>query len=382
MTFSLHLPKLSLCGPGSATESIDHIVAQGFKKAMIITDENLLSVGVLEGIYGALDRHRLESVTYSSVTPNPTATQVRDAARLYEENECDCFIAVGGGSPIDTAKAVRIMVSNDSDICNYEGIGKVEKAGAFFIAINTTAGTAAEMTCNSVITDEARQVKMVIISPYQLPDIAVNDPELMIGLPPATTAATGMDALTHAVEAYLALGAHTLTDHSALEAIRLIGEWLPQAYDDGSNLIAREKMACAQFIAGMAFNSAGLGLVHALAHQPGATHDLPHGVCNAILLPVICEFNAGHNPQRFRAIAEALGVKTEKLNDQEAATQAVKSIRDLSKRVNIPAGFTTLGVREEDINNWVENAMADPCRGGNPRMSDQQDIYNLYLAAM
>ena len=382
MAFSLHLPKLSLFDSGSSIEAMKHITQNGFHKPLLITDQNLINSGILDGIYAELDRLQIETVTFSDITPNPTAPQVRNASKIYQDKGCDCIIAVGGGSPIDAAKATRIMVSSELDICHYEGVGKVTNAGPFFIAINTTAGTAAEMTCNSVITDIDRQVKMLIISPYQLPDIAVNDPMLMVSIPPAVTATTGMDALTHAVEGYMSSGAHTVTDHSALEAIRIIGEFLPRAYDDGSDIIARQQMACAQYIAGMSFNSAGLGLVHALAHQPGATHDLAHGVCNAILLPVICEFNAEGDPNRLRAIAEALGGRTEKLDDEQSAVLAIKLIRDLSKRVNIPEGFSSLGVKEDDIHVWIDKAMLDPCRNSNPRKSEREDIYNLYLKAM
>ena len=382
MSFALHFPRLNLTGPGAVQDAVAQLAGQSFKKAFIVTDKQLYDLGLLNGLYAALDDIQLQSVTFDEVTPNPTASLVRKGVELYRETQCDLLIAVGGGSPIDTAKAIRVMASNDEDICHYEGIGKIPNPGAYFIAINTTAGTAAEVTCNSVITDEDRQVKMVIISPHQMPDVTVNDPELMKGLPAPVTAATGMDALTHAIEAYVSVGAHTVTDFSALEAIRLIAQWLPVAVEDGNNIEARDKMACAQFIAGMAFNSSGLGLVHALAHQPGATHDLPHGVCNAILLPVVCEFNATHNPVKFRAVAEAMGGDTSRLNDEEAAQLAMQLIRKLSATVKIPSGFKELGVDESAIAGWIDKAMNDPCRGGNPRPSTEEDIYSLYLKAI
>ena len=378
MSFALNLPKLSLMGSGAVTEAVNQLAAQPVKKAMIVTDKTLLDLGILDGLLAQLDNISLPYVLFAEVTPNPTAELVRLGTELYQQEGCDCLIAVGGGSPIDAAKAIRIMASNDGDICDYNGVGKVKNPGAFFVAINTTAGTAAEMTSNSVITDEANKVKMVIIDAKQIPDITVNDPDLMVGLPAAVTAATGMDALTHAIEAYVTPGAHTLTDHSALEAIRIISQWLPVAVENGADIQARDKMACGQFLAGMAFNSAGLGLVHAMAHQPGATHDLPHGVCNAILLPVVCEFNAEANPERFRAVAEAMGGDTSRLNDKEAATLAVDLIKRLSKQVGIPETFADFDIKESDLDSWITKAMNDPCLPGNPRNVSEQDMKQLY----
>ena len=378
MSFALNLPKQSLAGPGAVADAVALLSAQPVKKVFIVTDKTLSGLGMLIGLYAELDKIGLTSYTFDDVIPNPTAEIVRKGTELYKQEGCDCFIAVGGGSPIDTAKAIRIMASNEGDICDYSGIGKVQNPGAYFVAINTTAGTAAEVTSNSVITDVENKVKMVIIDTKQIPDVAVNDPNLMLGLPPSVTAATGMDALTHAVEAYVSIGAHTLTDHSALESIRVISQWLPVAVEQGDNIEARDKMACGQFLAGMAFNSAGLGLVHAMAHQPGATHDLPHGVCNAILLPAVCEFNAETNPERFRAVAEAMGGDTSRLNDKDAATLAVKLIKELSDRVRIPAGFETLGVKEEDIEGWITKALNDPCLGCNPRETTAEDVKAIY----
>ncbi|MBO9482080.1 lactaldehyde reductase [Salinisphaera sp. G21_0] len=381
MSFALNMPRLSLAGPGAVADAVAHLKQQPVKKALIVTDKTLMELGVLNGLLAELDKAGVSSYLFDGVTPNPTASLVRKGVEIYLREGCDCFIAVGGGSPVDAAKAIRIMASNDGDICDYNGIGKVQNYGAYFIAINTTAGTAAEMTSNSVITDEDNKVKMVIIDPKQIPDIAVNDPELMVGLPASVTAATGMDALTHAIEAYVTVGAYTLTDHSALESIRIISQWLPVAVEQGENLLAREKMACAQFLAGMAFNSAGLGLVHAMAHQPGATHDLPHGVCNAILLPHICAFNAAEYPEKFRAIAEAMGGDTSRLNDVQAAGLAVSLIQKLSVQVGIPSGFAELGVGEDAIECWIETALNDPCYGGNPRAASAENVRELYLLA-
>lgn len=382
MAFALNLPKLSYAGVGAVDDAISTLSQQPIQRALIVTDANLVELGILDHLIALLDKAAIDYVLFDRVTPNPTASLVREGLEMYVDTGCDCFIAVGGGSPVDCAKAIRIVASNVGDIVDFDGIGKVKCEGDFFIAINTTAGTAAEMTSNSVITDEERQVKMVIIDSKQIPDIAVNDPTLMINLPSHVTAATGMDALTHAVEAYVTPGAHTLTKPTALEAIRLITQWLPVAVEDGQNIKAREELANAQFLAGMAFNSAGLGLVHAMAHQPGATHNLPHGVCNAILLPEVCAFNAEEHPERFRDIAQVMGGKTEGLNDKEAAELAVDLIRQLSKRVGIPEGFKTLGISHDDCKNWIDKVLADPCLGGNPRQPTPKEIEALYIACI
>ncbi|EDL53631.1 MULTISPECIES: lactaldehyde reductase [Vibrio] len=382
MAFSLNLPKLSLAGAGAINDAVQEIQAQSINTALIVTDANLVKLGILDSLLAQLEQLSIDYVLFDKVTPNPTAALVREGVELYQKEQCDCFIAVGGGSPVDCAKAIRIVTSNGGDICDYEGVGKVRVVGDYFVAVNTTAGTAAEMTSNSVITDEERQVKMVIIDAKQIPDLAVNDPELMLGLPSSVTASTGMDALTHAIEAYVTPGAHTLTKPTALEAIRLINKWLPVAVDDGQNLEAREQLACAQFLAGMAFNSAGLGLVHAMAHQPGATHNLPHGVCNAILLPEVCEFNAQTRPQPFRAIAEAMGSSTADLDDESAAKAAIARIRQLSQRVQIPNGLAELGIQESDFALWLDKTLADPCLGGNPRVPTREEILKLFAQAM
>ncbi len=382
MVFALNLPKLSLSGVGAVAESVAVLDAQPVKKAMIVTDKNLIELGILDSLYASLDDKGFDYVTFDVVTPNPTVTFVNDGLEFYKQNNCDCFIAVGGGSPIDCAKAIRIVASNEGDITEYNGVGLVKNEGAFFIAINTTAGTAAEMTSNSVITDEVNQVKMVLVDAKQIPSVSVNDPSLMIGLPASVTAATGMDALTHAIESIVTPGAHRLTLPTALEAVKLIAKWLPVAVKDGSDLEARSALADAQFLAGMSFNSAGLGAVHALSHQPSATHNLAHGVCNAILLPVVSEFNAQTEPKAFRFVAEAMGGDVSQLDDAEAASLTITLIRQLSQDVGIPSGLASLGIDHSDIDGWVQKAMDDVCMGGNPRELAAEDVFNLYKLAM
>ncbi|TNY87994.1 iron-containing alcohol dehydrogenase, partial [Vibrio parahaemolyticus] len=249
-------------------------------------------------------------------------------------------------------------------------------------AINTTAGTAAEVTSNAVITDTATHVKHVIISDKIIPEISVNDASVMLGIPKDTTAATGIDALTHAVESFVSVGAHTLTDYISLEAIKTIAEALPAAVDDGSDVNAREKMAYGQFIAGLSFNSAGLGMVHAMAHPAGAHKDLPHGVCNAILLPIVSEFNRPYRVEKFAKVAEALGVNTSEMTPEEASVAAIDALHALNRRVGIPEGFASLGVTEADTLTWVDDALADPCAGGNPQPMTKDQVIELYKKAL
>ncbi|HBC80748.1 MAG TPA: lactaldehyde reductase, partial [Escherichia sp.] len=342
----------------------------------------LVKLGLLDSLFAALNAHQMPYHLFDSVFPNPTEELVEEGYAAYRSAQCDYIIAFGGGSPIDTAKAIKILTANPGPSTAYSGVGKVVNAGVPLVAINTTAGTAAEMTSNAVIIDSARQVKEVIIDANIIPDIAVDDASVMLAIPASVTAATGMDALTHAIEAFVSVGAHPLTDANALEAIRLINLWLPKAVDDGQNIEAREQMAFGQYLAGMAFNSAGLGLVHALAHQPGATHNLPHGVCNAILLPIIENFNRPNAVARFARIAQAMGVDTRGMSDEAASMTAIQAIRDLSTRVGIPSGFSQLGVTKEDIEGWLDKALADPCAPCNPRTASRDEVRELYLEAL
>ncbi|WP_426446572.1 lactaldehyde reductase [Siccibacter colletis] len=382
MSFMLALPKISLHGAGAIGDMVQMVAGKRWGKALIVTDGQLVTLGLLDTLFAALDAHQMPYHLFDAVFPNPTEELVQQGYAAFQQAECDYLIAFGGGSPIDTAKAVKILTANPGPSTAYSGVGKVTHPGVPLVAINTTAGTAAEMTSNAVIIDSARHVKEVIIDAHIIPDIAVDDASVMVAIPPAVTAATGMDALTHAVEAYVSVGAHPLTDANALEAIRLISRWLPAAVENGSNLEAREMMACGQYLAGMAFNSAGLGLVHALAHQPGATHNLPHGVCNAILLPIIENFNRPNAVARFARIAQAMGVNTQGMSDEAASQAAIDAIRQLSARVGIPSGFSQLGVTKADIEGWLDNALADPCAPCNPRSASRDEVRELYLEAL
>ncbi|MGX5012743.1 lactaldehyde reductase [Enterobacter asburiae] len=382
MSFMLALPKISLHGAGAIGDMVKLMANKEWGKALIVTDGQLVKLGLLDSLFTALDAHQMSYQLFDAVFPNPTEALVQKGFAAYRETACDYLIAFGGGSPIDTAKAIKILTANPGSSTDYSGVGKVKNPGVPLVAINTTAGTAAEMTSNAVIIDSARQVKEVIIDPNIIPDIAVDDASVMLDIPASVTAATGMDALTHAIEAYVSVGAHPLTDANALEAIRLISLWLPKAVDDGHNLDAREQMAFGQYLAGMAFNSAGLGLVHALAHQPGATHNLPHGVCNAILLPIVESFNRPNAVARFARVAQAMGVDTRGMSDEAASLSAIQAIRDLSALVGIPSGFSQLGVTEADIEGWLDKALADPCAPCNPRTASRDEVRELYLEAL
>ena len=371
MSFMLALPKISLHGAGAIGDMVNLVAGKQWGKALIVTDGQLVKMGLLESLFTALDEHKMSYHLFDEVFPNPTEELVQKGFAAYQAENCDYIIAFGGGSPIDTAKAIKILTANPGPSTAYSGVGKVLNAGVHLVAINTTAGTAAEMTSNAVIIDS-----------NIIPDIAVDDASVMLDIPASVTAATGMDALTHAVEAYVSVGAHPLTDSNALEAIRLITLWLPKAVDEGHNLEAREQMAFGQYLAGMAFNSAGLGLVHALAHQPGATHNLPHGVCNAILLPIIENFNRPNAVARFARVAQAMGVDTRNMSDEVASMEAIAAIRKLSARVGIPEGFSKLGVTKADIEGWLDKALADPCAPCNPRTASRDEVRELYLEAL
>jgi len=382
MSFTLALPRISISGQGAIADAAAAMAREGARKVLVLTDRVLHGLPSTQAVLDILAAHKLAYKVFDAIDPNPTVPNVEAAFAVYSEMQPDVVVALGGGSVIDTAKAVRTLSANPGPINRYEGVHPEVKPGVKLVCFNTTSGTAAEVTSNAVIIDPARRVKMVIIAPANIPDIAVNDPMVLVSMPPATTAATGMDALTHAIEAYVSKGAHPLTDHSALEAIRIIRKWLPVAYRDGKNLEAREMMAHGQFIAGMAFNSAGLGCVHSLAHQPGATHNLPHGVANAVLLPVVEAFNRDAAVARFATIAEAMGVDTSKMTQEQASFAALDAIRALSKEVNIPAGLSACGIKESDIEQWLAPALADPCTPGNPKPVTADDVRRLYRQAL
>ncbi|MGQ1783670.1 MULTISPECIES: iron-containing alcohol dehydrogenase [unclassified Saccharicrinis] len=378
----IYLPPLSIVGPDSLKELEEEFKSRGFNKALLVTDSMLLEIGLAKEVESIMEAAGLDYVVYSDVKQNPTVENVNKGLEVLKGNGCDCIVTLGGGSPQDCGKAIGILASNGGAIEDYEGIHVSKKKSLPIIAINTTAGTASEITINYVITDEKRKVKMVMVDKNCLVDIAVNDPLLMLNKPAALTAATGMDALTHAIEAYVTLGAYEWSDTLAIKAVKLIGESLRDAVKDGKNVEARSKMAWGQFIAGQAFSNCGLGYVHSMAHQLGGLYNLPHGVCNAVLLPYVEEFNADACGDKFRDIAEALGVDTAGMSTEEANKAAIKAIKKLSADVGIPSGLKELGVDEKDFELMSKNALLDVCAGGNPKEVTLEDTISIYRAAL
>lgn len=318
----------------------------GFKKALVVTDKFLHKSGITGKVLAVLDEIGVNYVVYDDVKPNPTTKNVYVGADLFKKNECDFLVSVGGGSPQDTEKAIGLYVTNGGDIRDYEGVNKTKNKSGPIVAVNTTAGISSEFTINHVITDEERNVKMVMVDKNSLVTISVNDPELMVDKPAALTAATGMDALTHAIEAIETPGAYTVTDATALTAIEIIFNYLPRAVKNGHDIEAREQMAYAMFLVGIAFNNAGFGMVHAMAYQLGGMYDLAHGVCNAMLLPIVERENAKRDPRKFRAIAKAAGIDVTGKTDEQCAEEVIEAIKALSREIGIPSKLSELGVDE------------------------------------
>lgn len=382
MSSTIILPSTNLLGKECLDKALDIIQQQGFTKALIVTDAVLNQIGLVAQITKKLDDRQIAFAVYDGTQPNPTIQNVEAGLEVLTDEGCDLILSVGGGSPHDCAKGIALVATNGGKITDYEGINKATHAPFPLMSINTTAGTASEMTMFSVITDEERQIKMAIVDQKVTPLISVNDPNLMLAMPSSLTAATGMDALTHAIEAYVSIAANPITDTVALKAIEMITAHLPTCVTDGENIQAREQMAYAQFMAGMAFNNALLGYVHAMAHQLGATYHLPHGVCNAVLLPHVQRFNASANPAKFADIAKAMGKDTSGLSHEQAAELAIEAMEELSRKVGIPATLKELGVNTEDIAKLAESTLDDVCCMTNPRQASQAEIEAIFAAAM
>ncbi|MEO4030275.1 L-threonine dehydrogenase [Chromobacterium vaccinii] len=375
-TSAFFIPSLNLMGAGCLQQAVDAMRGHGFRRALIVTDQGLVKAGLAGKVVKMLGDADIEPVVFDGVHPNPSCANVNAGLALLREKQCDVVVSLGGGSPHDCAKGIALVAVNGGKIQDYEGVDKSAKPQLPLVAINTTAGTASEMTRFCIITDESRHIKMAIVDKHTTPILSVNDPETMAGMPAALTAATGMDALTHAVEAYVSTIATPITDACALKAVELIAGFLRRAVKDGQDMEAREQMAYAQFLAGMAFNNASLGYVHAMAHQLGGFYDLPHGVCNAVLLPHVQVFNAAVAGERLGDVAIALG---EKARSAEAAIAAIKR---LAADVGIPAGLAALGVKEADIPTLADNALKDACGLTNPRKGSHQDVCSIFRAAM
>ncbi|WP_333704364.1 L-threonine dehydrogenase [Vibrio hepatarius] len=382
MTSAFFIPTVNLMGAGCLKDAADSIQSKGFKKGLIVTDKILNQIGVVKKVQDLLTERDVETVVFDGTQPNPTISNVNDGLALLKANDCDFVVSLGGGSPHDCAKGISLVAANGGKIGDYEGVDQSAKPMLPLVSINTTAGTASEMTRFCIITDEERHIKMAIVDKHTTPLISVNDPELMLAKPASLTAATGMDALTHAVEAYVSTAATPITDAVAIKAIELIQAHLRTAVKDGSNLEAREQMAYAQFMAGMAFNNASLGYVHAMAHQLGGFYDLPHGVCNAILLPHVQRYNAQVVPARLRDVAKALGVNVEGMTPEQGADAAIEAIVSLAKDVGIPAGIQELGAKAEDIPTLADNALKDACGFTNPKQATHEEITAIFEAAM
>lgn len=376
------IPSVNMIGSGCLDEAAKTMKQQGLRRALIVTDKVLNNIGVVAQVQQLLTAQQIESCVYDGTHPNPTTSNVKQGLALLQEHQCDCVISLGGGSPHDCAKGIALLATNGGDIKDYEGVDRSAKPQLPMIAINTTAGTASEMTRFCIITDEARHIKMAIVDKHVTPILSVNDPHLMAGMPKGLTAATGMDALTHAIEAYVSSAANPITDACALKAVTMIAESLRNAVADGSNMQARENMAYAQFLAGMAFNNASLGYVHAMAHQLGGFYDLPHGVCNAVLLPHVQEFNASVCASRLKDIAAAMGLDVSYLNDQQGAAACIAAIRLLAQDVGIPAGLRDLQVKEQDLDTLATNALKDACGFTNPIQATHAQIVAIFRAAM
>ncbi len=388
MVSSFFIPCITLVGSGAAAELPSRITQIGGSKPLIVTDKGIVNTGILKTVTDILDNAGMKYAVYDKTIPNPTDANVAEATEAYKKEACDSLITLGGGSSHDCGKGVGFVVSNGGTIHDYEGVDKSTTPFPPYVAVNTTAGTASEMTRFCIITDLSRKVKMAIVDWRCTPSIAIDDPDLMRGMPPFLTAATGMDALTHAVEAYVSIAATPITDACAEKAIELIEKFLRRAVANGDDMEAREAMCYAQYMAGMAFNNASLGHVHAMAHQLGGFYDLPHGECNAILLPHVSEYNLIAKRERFAKIAEIMGQDLEGLSLQDAAAKAISAIRSLSADVGIPAGLIELGkrygkdVKAEDIPTMTANAQKDACGLTNPRSMTDAAVTAIYTKAL
>ncbi len=376
------LNETSYHGAGAIQEIPGEVKKRGFKKAFVSSDPDLIKFEITSKVTKILEENGLAYEIYSDIKPNPTIENVQNGVEAFKKSEADYIIAIGGGSSIDTSKAIGIIIANPeySDVRSLEGVAPTKNPSVPIIAVPTTAGTAAEVTINYVITDVEKKRKFVCVDPHDIPVVAVVDPDMMASMPRSLTAATGMDALTHAIEGYITKGANPITDMFNIKAVELIAKSLRGAVDNTPE--GREGMALGQYITGMGFSNCGLGIVHSMAHALGAVYDTPHGVGNAILLPTIMEFNASETGDKFCDIAKAMGVEnTEKMTSEEYRKAAVEAVKKLSADVGIPADLKEI-VKEEDIQFLAESAVADACAPGNPKEASLEDIISLYRSLL
>ena len=381
MSYRMILNETSYFGAGSIVHIVDEVKKRGFKKALVVTDKDLIKFNVATKVTKLLDDNRLSYQIFDDVIPNPTIGIVQKGVEIFKQSGADYLIAIGGGSPQDTAKAIGIIINNSeyADVRSLEGVAPTKKPAVPTIAIPTTAGTAAEVTINYVITDEEKKRKFVCVDPHDIPAVAIIDSDMMASMPASLKAATGVDALTHAIEGYITKGAWELSDMFHLKAIEIISRSLR----DSVKGVAKggEDMALGQYIAGMGFSNVGLGLVHGMAHPLGAFYSTPHGVANAVLLPHIMAYNADFTADKFRDIAKAMGVVgTESMSIEQARQAAVDAVKQLNQDVGIPANLKAIGVKLEDIPALAKAAFDDVCTGGNPRDTNVSEIEQLYHA--
>ena len=369
-------------GKGAIENLAAELSSRGYKKAFVCSDSDLIEFGVTKKATDVLDKAGIPYTVFSEIKPNPTIENVQAGVCAYKKSGADCIVAIGGGSSIDTAKGIGIIVSNPeyADVRSLEGVAPTKNHAVFTVAVPTTAGTAAEVTINYVITDVEKKRKFVCVDVNDIPEVAIIDPDLMATMPKGLTAATGMDALTHAIEGYITKGAWAMTDMFHLEAIRLIAKHLRAAVNNEE--AGREGMALAQYVAGMGFSNVGLGIVHSMAHSLGAVYDTPHGVANAILLPTVMKYNAKATGEKYRAIAQAMGVEgIENMTGDEAREAAINAVQQLSLDIGIPKDLKAI-VKRKDLDFLSESAFADACRPGNPRDTSVAEIKVLYEELM
>ena len=376
------LNETSYHGAGAIKEIATEVKGRGFKKAFVCSDPDLIKFGVTKKVTDVLDNADIDYEIYSEIKPNPTIENVQTGVAAFKASGADCIIAIGGGSSMDTAKAIGIIIKNPdfADVRSLEGVAPTTNKCVPIIAVPTTAGTAAEVTINYVITDTEKNRKMVCVDPKDIPVVAVVDPDMMSSMPKGLTAATGMDALTHAIEGYITAGAWELSDMFHLKAIEIISNSLRGAVENTPQ--GREGMALGQYVAGMGFSNVGLGIVHSMAHPLGALYDTPHGVANAIILPTVMEYNAPATGEKYRNIAKAMGVEgVDGMTLDEARKAAVNAVKKLSKDVGIPENLKDI-VKPEDVDFLAQSAYDDACRPGNPRETSVEEIKELYLSLM
>jgi len=376
------LNETSYFGPNSRSVLVSEFMKRGYEKAFIVTDKSLIKAGVTEKVLEVLDTEFIAYEVFSDIKPNPTVESVQSGVSKFQKSGADCLIAVGGGSVIDVAKAIGVIARNPEhvDVVSLEGAVDTKHKSIPIIALPTTAGTAAEVTINYVITDEKSQTKMVCVDPNDIPVLSIIDTELMAGMPKSLAAATGMDALTHAIEGYITKASWEMTDMMHLKAIQMIFANLEKAVNE-HDMEAINNMGVAQYIAGMGFSNVGLGIVHSMAHQLGAVYDTPHGVANAVLLPYVMEFNGEVCVEKFEKIGRAIGLDMDALTRKEIIERVVDAVRNLARSVGIPEKMRYLDVQREDIKMLSKKAMKDPCTPGNPRDVTVSDIEKIYERA-